>query len=122
MSSFVFYNRNPAKLESNDCVVRAISLVSGLPYGETMDKLYYTSKVFGCDMLDRSCYRNYVERILGGEPIFCRGLTVGELADENPVGKYLVRVKGHLTAIINSKIYDEWDCRDEFCDLAWFIP
>ena len=39
MSKFVYYNNNPYGLKEEDCVTRAITLASGLPYFEVQKKL-----------------------------------------------------------------------------------
>lgn len=57
--------------------------------------------------------------ILGGVPIHCEGMSVGEFADKHPIGIYLIRISGHLTCIIDSVCYDLWNCLDRECDLAW---
>ena len=121
MSKFVYLNVNDDKVKRNDCVTRAITLASELPYAEIRKKLRYTAKLFNCTKLCPTCYGFLIQQVLGGVPKNCEGITVGEFADLHPNGTYLIRIQGHLTCIINNTIYDIWDCRKRFCDLAWEI-
>lgn len=120
--AFKYVNVNPSGAKTDDCVTRAISLASGLDYYEVQEKLVLTSKLFGCDRLTRSCYQNLLEYVLGYTPVYCRGMTVDEFCYEYPYGTYLIRMKGHITCVINGVINDIWDCGDLKCDKAWFVP
>lgn len=119
--AFKFVNMNPSGAKTDDCVTRAIALVSGLDYYDVQEKLVLTSKLFGCDRLSKCCYSNLLERVFGYTPIFCKGMTVEEFCIENPFGVFLVRLPNHLTAIVDGKVNDTWDCSDLICDQAWFV-
>ena len=122
MADYVFYNNNPDLLIENDCVTRAISLASGLPYEEIEDKLYLTSKLFECPKLCICCYENLLNYVFNYENIYgVEGMTIGDFADKFPYGVYLVRVEGHLTCVIDNHIMDIWDCRDKIVDLVWEV-
>lgn len=47
--------------------------------------------------------------------------TVGEFADENKNGTYLVTIPNHITVIIDGTIYDTFDCSDRIMRCAWII-
>lgn len=117
--AFKYVNVNPSGAKTDDCVTRAISLASGLDYYEVQEKLVLTSKLFGCDRLSKCCYSNLLEKVLGYTPIYCKGLTVKEFCEEYPYGIYLVRIKSHLTTVIDGNIMDIWNSSDYSCDLAW---
>lgn len=121
MAKFVYYNDNPDGTKTDDCVTRAISLASGMPYPIVRKKLMYTSKLFDCPRLIVPCYQHLIEDVLGGIPVYCRDMTIEEFADENPIGVYIVRINGHVSTVINDTIYDIWDCRDQICDKCWFM-
>ena len=119
MADYVFYNNNPDLLIENDCVTRAISLASGLPYEVIEDKLYLTSKLFDCPKLCICCYENLLNYVFNYENIYgVEGMSIGDFADKFPYGVYLVRVEGHLTCVIDNHIMDIWDCRDKIVDLV----
>ena len=119
---FIYTNVNPEQLLINDCVTRAISLATDSDYFDIQEKLYLTSSLFSCDRLSVQCYENLLENVFGCEPVYCYGMTVGEFAEDNPVGVFLVRIQGHLTTIIDGDIRDTWDTSNEICDLAWYVP
>lgn len=119
--AFKFVNVNPSGARTDDCVTRAISLASGYDYFDIQEKLVLTSKLFGCDRLARCCYQNLLEYVFGYTPVECHGLTIDEFCIENPYGTYLIRIQGHLTAVIDGVINDTWDCGDFICDKAWRV-
>ena len=118
---FVYTNINPFGARTDDCVSRAIAFASGYDYFDIQEKLYLVSRLFECDRLSHCCYQNLLEDVFGYEPVYCQDMTVEEFADEHPFGIYLIRIEGHLTVIMDGKLRDTWDCRDYFCDLAWFV-
>ena len=120
MASFRYYNRNDDKIQTNDCVTRAISLASNLDYSTIRKKLRSTASLLDCESsLCPTCYGFLIQQVLGGTPKNCEGMTVGEFADKHPLGIYLIRISGHLTCVIDTVCYDIWDCLDRECDLAW---
>ena len=121
MAKFVYLNVNDDKVKRNDCVTRAISLASELPYATIRRKLRYTARLLDCEKLCPTCYGFFIQEVIGGVPKNCESMTVGEFADLHPNGTFLIRIQGHLTCIINNTVYDIWDCRERFCDLAWEI-
>lgn len=48
-------------------------------------------------------------------------ITVGDFADENKTGTYLVTMPNHITVIIDGTIYDTFDCSDRLMRCAWKI-
>jgi hypothetical protein len=122
MSKFRYWNENPQGEKKSDCVTRAITLACNLPYPTVRRKLYHSAKLLDCSKLCCNCYANAIQNALGGMPVNCEGITVGEFADLHPIGIYLIRIEGHLTALIDNCIYDIWDCRDRLCSLAWKMP
>lgn len=121
MAKFRYLNVNDDKtIHRNDCVTRAITLASGLPYSEVRKKLRYTANLLNCETsLCPTCYGFLIQQVLGGVPTNCNGMTIGEFADRHPKGTYLIRIEGHLTTVLNGDSFDTFDCRDRECDLAW---
>jgi hypothetical protein len=54
-------------------------------------------------------------------PVYCYGRTVGEVADDHPGQKLLIRVEGHLTCSMYGVVIDTWDCTDEIVDCFWAV-
>ena len=119
MARFVYYNINPDGDKESDCVTRAISLCSNLPYPTVRKKLFHTARLFNCDKLCKFCYSNFIRSVLQYKEVNCHNQTVNQFADLHPDGTYLIRVPNHLTCVIRGCVYDIWDCRHEVCDTAW---
>ena len=119
MAKFRYWNENPNGEKRNDCVTRAITFASGLDYPKVRKILYHSAKLLNCPKLCPTCYSFAIQEVLGGVPKNCDGLTVGDFADLHPHGTYLIRIQGHLLAIKDNCVYDLWDNRNRFCDLAW---
>jgi hypothetical protein len=121
MAKFRYWNENPQGEHHNDCVTRAITLASGLPYSKIRKKLFHTAKLLDCSKLCWSCYSFLLSDVLGYRQVNCDGMTIGEFADLHPKGTYLIRIDGHLTIIINNTLYDTFDCRNSYCDIVWRV-
>lgn len=121
MAKFVYYNNNPNGLRTEDCVTRAITLASGLPYYTIQEKLYYTSKLLDCDKLCICCYKFLLDDVFKYKRMNCDNLLVDEFVDMHPYGVYLLRINGHITCAIDDTVYDIWDCRDELVTDAWRV-
>jgi hypothetical protein len=121
MASFRYYNVSPDGEHKNDCVTRAISLASGMPYAETRKKLRSVATLFDCERICMSCYKHLIENVLYCKPLDCDGMTVEEFADMHPFGVYLVRMNQHISCIIDNTIYDIFDCRGHLLTNAWQV-
>ena len=122
MADFRYYNLNPNGERRNDGVTRAISLACQIPYEEVRKKLYHTSKLLDCESkLCPTCYSFAIQEVFGGVPKNCDGMTIGDFADRNPHGTYLIRIVGHLTCLIDGVCYDTWNCLDRLCDIVWKV-
>ena len=119
MASFRYFNINPNGEHRNDCVTRAISLASKMPYSEARKKLRCVATLFDCSRICMSCYKHLIENVLYYKPLDCDGMTVGEFADMHPKGIYLVRMNQHISTIIDNTIYDIFDCRNHIITNAW---
>ena len=121
MARFIYYNQNPDGEKASDCVTRAISLATGLPYTKIRTKLYHSAKLFDCDKLNVDCYSHLLEDVFKFPQVKSYGMSVGEFADTHYNGIYLVRISGHISTIWQGKVVDIWDCRDSLITNAWKI-
>lgn len=106
---------------TDDCCTRAISFATGIPYTTVRKKLLYTSMLYGCPKLYVSCYRHYIEDVLGLPSVETYGMTVGEFADAHPIGTYILRGNGHVVAIRDNTCFDLFDSRDMKLTHAWKV-
>lgn len=121
MTDFVYWNENPQNDIKGDCVCRAITFASGLPYEKIQEKLYFTGKLLECDPLCVTCYDFLLTKYFKYTPIFCENEPLEDFASKHPIGLYLVRSRGHISVLEDNKVYDTWDCRDMVLTKAWRI-
>lgn len=110
--------------KTNDCVVRAIATATGKPYIDIynainlLGKEEKKSKCYGSRSTARGgVYRKTYDILikrLGGKWVPCMGIGTGckvHLQDgQLPMGRMVVRVSKHLTAVIDGVIHDTFDC------------
>ena len=89
----------------NDCVCRALSIVTERPYREVQRTLKTLDAV---NPRGRSGYPQYLT-LLGFEWFPCTDI-VHFSADELPQGRIVVQIKEHLAAVINGVLHDTYDC------------
>lgn len=120
---YVNYNPNPAGKSVGDCVVRAISAVTGEPWETT----YLRLMVQGYQMSDlpsaNAVWGAYLHR-LNFEPVelpdICPSCyTVRDFADEHQNGAYVLALSGHVVAVVDGDYLDAWDSGDELPLCVW---
>lgn len=121
MTNYKFYNANPLGNIEQDCVCRAISKATELPYREIEKKLYLISEVFECDELCVCCYQHLLEKVFGLTQRNANGMSVGKIAKDFKRNRVIIRINGHLTCSIYGTVYDIWDCTDEIADVFWVV-
>lgn len=122
MAKFKYLNVNPDKLTISDCVTRAITLATNIPYDEVRKKLFHTAKLLDCSKLCVMCYKFLIEDVLKCKRVNCDNMYPAEFADEHPKGTYLLRMNGHIVCLVDGCIYDIFDSRYmDFLTDAWFV-
>jgi len=116
---------------AGDCVVRAISIATGLPYKKVYDDLFEASKTYSkthrCkvakhlknnsatprDGVFPKVYEPYLES-LGWTWVALSGIGTGCKMhlhkDEVPSGTIIVRLSKHLATVIDGTLHDTYDC------------
>ena len=122
MTDFFYYNANPDRKVEQDCVCRAISVASGIPYKAVNLLLKATADENDCDSLCVCCYHKLLENVLGYRVIFPKSRkTVADIAEEYKNNILIIRINGHLTSCIYGTCVDIWDCTKEKVDCFWII-
>ncbi len=122
MHNFYYYNVNPQKNIEGDCVTRAISITSGVPYKAVSKLLQITAEENDCDELCMFCYRKLLEETLGYRIMYPKETKrVEDVAKEYPNNTLIVRIDGHLTACMYGVCVDIWDCTQEKVDCFWIV-
>lgn len=116
---FKYYNANSRGNFVNDCVVRAISKVENKTWDATYRELSDIAQKQGIILDDV----NFVEPLLDSryKRVCYKNKYVGDFVKENPKGKYLITMNGHITCCINGTIYDTFDCRNRVMKCAWKV-
>lgn len=118
---FVYYNPNPLGRNTSDCVVRAISKLTGWDWDTTFLKLSlmaYTKKdnleknyVWG-EFLSKLGYKKH---FIPDSCPFC--YTVNDFCLDHKTGRFLLRIDGlttgHVVTVVNGDYFDSWDSGNE---------
>ena len=121
-SKFRYYNRRPDGKHLQDCVCRAISTATTLPYEACAKLLNLTADMYSCETLCICCYHHLLEDLFTYRCYHCYNEErVRDIARAFPHDRVIIRVQGHLTCAINGVIPDIWDCADEIVDCFWIV-
>lgn len=123
MEKFYYWNPNPKKLHTDDCVIRAFSYFFGITWRKSFFDLIEWCADRGLVKFNfRSVYNKYLEEkgYLRHKAPF-KGITVGRFRDEYAKeGKcYIISCKRHLTIIHDKALIDIGDCSDIEMDGYW---
>lgn len=114
-----YYNANPKRLLTDDCVIRSISVAEGITWNECQEKLSILSREAGKVLNDAAFVEDYLNDRYPCK--YYNGMTVGEFARMCPKGHFLVTMNGHITAIIDNVIVDTFDCSKYILKCCWQV-
>lgn len=110
-----YYNPNPLKKETGDCVVRAFCKATGkdwdVVYKELFElgfelKVMPNSRDNWKEYLDRNNFIKHSIKVSRGS----RRPTVDSFARNNPKGTFVLQVANHIVTVVDGYYYDTWDC------------
>ena len=130
-SVFHYKNENPYGKITGDCVIRALSTVLNQTWFTTYSELADMGKKSGYSMGSTTLMNKYLKfkgfykhkqprnldntKLTGEE--FCTILQEGDIA---PYVNVIANIgAGHVTAIINGRINDTWDCSENCIGSYW---
>lgn len=115
--SYIYYNPNPAKKDTIDCVVRAVCALFDIDWETAYLKLsiqgFSDKSVFVDDAVWGQYLRNNgfkVRPLPEGCPNY---YTVRDFAYDHPYGRYLLKCYGHVVAVVDGDYYDTSDTGDD---------
>jgi hypothetical protein len=106
-----------------DCSIRAVAKALNTDWetayaliamnGYLMGDMPSSNSVWGAVLRENGFYRYAI-------PNSCPDCyTIGDFADENPHGVYVVGTGNHVVTIKDGVIYDSWDSRNEIPQYYW---
>ena len=119
---YKYYNPHPKGLSTDDCVKRAIVVVTGMDYSRIQRELNKYKKVTGAKSFNSVKNLRYVEDVLNAKKISLNNqLTAEEFCKQHLHGRYILDMDEHWSACVDGCIYDTWDCSKEKVNFAYEI-
>ena len=114
--NYKYYQPNTKDLKDKygDCVVRALTKVTGKTWRQVFDELLPYVYELQCMPNDKKCYESYLK----GNGFEYHGIsnkkgskrpTVDSFSKEHKTGLYFLNVANHCVAVVNGFYYDTWD-------------
>lgn len=125
---YEYYNAHPEGKHVGDCVKRAITIASGMPYKEVSRELNRYKKITGAKTFnERKNCDAYVEKVLHGVKYNFpaqagRPRMNGErFCKLYSKGNYILNMAGHWSVCVNGVIKDTWNPEAKCVYSAWKI-
>jgi hypothetical protein len=120
---FLYYNAHPNNKNVGDCVKRAIALCSNMDYQTVQKELNRYKQITNAKKFnDTKNFQPYVEKVLKWERLNgYNNIKVGEFAKQYRTGTYLIKIRKHLTAVVDGVIYDTWNCSYKAINKVWRV-
>lgn len=119
---YKYYNPHPKGLSTDDCVKRALVVVTGRDYVTVQRELNEYKKVTGAKSFNSVENLRYVEDILKAKKISLHTqMTAEEFCQKHPMGRYILDMEEHWSACVDGCIYDTWDCGNKKVNFAYEI-
>lgn len=126
-ATFTYFNANPKNRQTPDCVVRAVSVATGIDYVTTARNLLEFALKQGYDPDEPRGFGRYLEslgwtrhrapRDEGNHRVRCRDFV------QSVNTTCVISISDfHISLIKGSKIVDTWDCSDYFVGVYWTPP
>lgn len=85
---YKYYNANPKNLEVEDCSIRCISALEGIPWNEAYKKLSNFGRKHGLMLSSVESIEAYLDSFYDRVPIYEE--TVGEFIENHPRGRFAI--------------------------------
>lgn len=114
------------KSTKDDCVVRAFCIAAGISWLEAFDILVAKARETYNVPNDKACYAAVFEDM--GYKMFTtnavkgrKRLTAEAFAKQFPKGRYILSVANHITAVVDGKVCDTWNCGNKCVYKFWIV-
>ena len=120
---YIHANPNPYGAYVEDCVIRAIAIVTDRSWDEVAIYLFLQAFIMKNMPSVDNVWGNYL-RSIGFRryalPNTCPDCyTVRDFCNDNPIGTFILATGSHVIAVINGNYYDAWDSGDELPTAVW---
>lgn len=113
---YIYYNPNPAKKDTIDCVVRAVCALFDIDWETAYLKLSIQGYADKSLLVDDAVWGQYLRNNgfkVRPLPDACPNCyTVRDFAYDHPYGRYLLKCYGHVIAVVDGNYYDTSDTGD----------
>lgn len=106
---FIFYNPNSCGINTGDCVIRALSIATGLDWhtvyaelcvqGYAMCDFGNSNRVFGTWLINNGYDMRSMSKMC----------SVEQFASDNPHGTFICCTGAHAVAVVDGNWIDSWD-------------
>jgi len=118
--AYKFYNANPLKRYTPDCVIRSISCATHKSWDEVYDELSDLAQYYGTMFDQKDFVIWYLDSNYERVPFL--PLKVGDVAREYPNNIILCTMRGHICCIKPPGIiYDTFDPSNRIAEEAWVV-
>ena len=117
---YISCNATPAGNPTRDCVIRAISIITGMSWRDVYHDLYEYGMWLHEMMDTNALWHRYLYDL--GFDIFViprPTMTVKEFCRWKPYGKYILGTGTHVIPVIDGDYYDTWDSGNEIPVFYW---
>ena len=124
---FHLHNENPKNRYTDDCYVRSIATATEVNYHTVLNNLVDVSIRTGYSVNSKQCIATLLKECgyeINKQIKTSEGkkLTGKQFCETHTSGRYIIFIGGHhITAVINGKIWDTWDCTDKCVGNFWKI-
>lgn len=114
---YVYANPNPLRKTTNDCVMRAVSILLNQSWDQTYKDLSDVGFEICEPTTSDATWWTYLKR-LGYTRTFIPNTcpdcySVKRFCEDHPYGRHLIKASGHVVTVVDSNYYDTWDSGDE---------
>lgn len=115
-----YFNANEFGNNVEDCTIRAISVAEQISWDEAYRKLSDYARKRGLMLSSVESIESYLDDNYDRIKVY-ENETVGEFANDNVYGTFLITMNGHITILKDGYIYDTFDCTDRLIKDAWIV-
>lgn len=117
---YIYHNANPLGKNTGDCVIRAISTITGLSWHDVFLDLADLANI-NCQMMDDNIiWHEYLVRLgFKIKPVNWPCARISQFCRCFPEGRYILGTGKHVIAVIDGNYYDTWDSGNEYAVFYW---